>query len=221
MPPYHIALVDDDHDILEALNHGLSDEFKTELFTDPRDAMRFLTTNPIDAVILDYHIPGFNSFELYEDLRKTKDSHPIMFLTGESCPKIKVQGLELGVDDFLRKPMSMFELGAHIKNRIMSYRKKQPSLVELQNMKFKVGVPEISINGEKVLLTKKEFQLLSILAASPNTVVKKAEMIDAIWQDVKVEDNNLDTHLSNLRKKIKGFSGKIRTIKYFGYCLEV
>lgn len=220
MRDYRVVMVDDDKDVLDAFYANLQDEFTIETFTDPRHAVNYVEEYAPDAIILDYHMPGTKAFDLYSELRHKKVGRPIIFLTGDSCPELKVQGLELGADDFLRKPISSKELSAHIKNRIRSYQKKNPDILTIHNLQINLHSPEVILDGREVSLTKKEFQILSILVRNLNLVVKKADMIKEIWPSVKVEDNNLDTHLSNLRRKLKGFSGKIITFKCFGYVMK-
>jgi len=220
MKDYRVVMVDDDKDVLDAFYANLQDEFTIETFTDPRRAINFVEEYAPDAVVLDYHMPGTKAFDLYSELRSKKNNRPIIFLTGDTCPELKVQGLDLGADDFLRKPISSKELSAHIKNRIKSYQVKNPEIVKVHNLQVNLESPEVVLDGNNVNLTKKEFQILSILIRNLNLVVKKHEMIQEIWPSVKVEDNNLDTHLSNLRRKLKGFGGKIITFKCFGYIMK-
>lgn len=219
--PYQIVLIDDDADMLEALNHGLQDEFKVNRFTDANDALAHLENHYADALLLDFHMPGKDAFGLYQEFRQKLNRRPIIFLTGDSSSSIKIKGLDLGADDFLHKPISMNELSAHINNRIRGYHHQRPGIIELKNLKINLADPEIELNNKKVTLTKKEFQILVTLALNSNRVVTKAEMIKIVWPNVTVEENNLDTHLSNLRRKLHGFTGKIKTLKCFGYSLRV
>jgi DNA-binding response OmpR family regulator len=220
MKPYQVMLLDDDIDILECMKFGLGEEFKVSTFSDSTEALSFLEKNSMDAIVLDYHMPGIIALNLYQQLRQKKPNQPIMFLTGETSPQIRVQGLEVGADDFLHKPISMPELGAHIKNRIRYYAKKEDESVEINNLKINYSHPDVLVDDEIISLTRKEFQILCMLARKVNSVVPREEFIGAMWQNVKVEENNLDTHLSNLRKKLKNFSGEIKTIKCFGYILK-
>lgn len=220
MNNYRVVLVDDDKNMLEVYQENLKEEFKVEVFADPQQALKYLEKNEADAVVLDYHIPGQNAFAIYNELRMKKQQQPVLFLTGDACPKIKVSGLELGADDFLHKPISMMELSAHLKNRIRSHQKNKPSVIKIHNLEVNLASPNVLLNDKTVFFTRKEFMILSMLVSNINSLVNKSDMIEKIWPDVKVEENNLDTHLSNLRKKLKGFEGRIRTVKGFGYILR-
>jgi len=220
MKDYRVVMVDDDKDVLEAFYANLHEEFRIETFTDPRKAVSFISEYAPDAVVLDFHMPGTQAFDLYKELRGHKTARPIIFLTGEASMDVKIKGLGLGVDDFLRKPISSEELSAHIKNRIKNYQQRSPEIVKVHNLEVNFESTEVLLDGTQINLTKKEFLILSILVRNLNAMVKKTDMIQEIWPSVKVEDNNLDTHLSNLRRKLKGFSGKITTFKCFGYIMK-
>lgn len=220
MHSYNVVVVDDDIDMLESIQYGLKDDFRVIPFSTPVDAVSFLSRHPVDAVLLDYHMPGTNSFDLYKELRNNKFERPILFLTGEGCPEVKINSLEIGVDDFLQKPISMEELGAYLRNRIRRFSRTQPDVLNVENLQINIADPMIKVEGKEVILTRKEFQILSILCQRINEVVKKTDLVKELWPDVKVQDNNLDTHMSNLRKKISSFTGRIITLKGFGYSLR-
>lgn len=220
MNDYRIVLVDDDKNMLEVLQENLQDEFKVQAFSDPLKAILHMEDNVPDAIILDFHMPGNNAFDIYRAIRLKQVRQPILFLTGDHSVEIKVQGLELGADDFLRKPISSDELSAHLRNRIKSYKKLNPAYIQVRNLEMNLDSAEVKLNGNLVQLTRKEFQILSMLLTNRNTVIKKTEMIDNVWGSCKVEENNIDTHLSNLRKKIKAFTGQIVTMKCYGYILK-
>ena len=218
---FNVVLIDDEKDLLDVLKMNLQDEFHVQTFTDPYHALSFMERNPTDAIVLDYHIPGRNSFDLYSEMRMKKMNQPVLFLTGETDVAIKLSGLDLGVDDFLHKPITTAELSAYLNNRIKSYRQKHPQVIKIQNLQVNLQDPVVLLDGVPVTLTPKEFDILSLLVTNPNVVIKKSEIVEKIWANVKVEENNIDTHMSNMRKKLSGFQGKIKTIKCIGYVLRV
>ncbi|HXH73641.1 MAG TPA: response regulator transcription factor [Bacteriovoracaceae bacterium] len=218
---YQVVWVDDDMDLLEAVSLNLQDEFNVKGFTDPEGAVKFIQDNPTDAIVLDYHIPGRNAYDVFKDLRMKKVRQPVLFLTGDTDVNIKLNCLDLGVDDFLLKPISTEEFSAHLRNRIRAFRHKNPTTIKLKNLEMNLSDPLVTLDGRQIALTPKEFQILSMLASNPNTVVRKTEIVEKLWPEVKVEENNVDTHISNLRKKLAGFSSDIKTVKCFGYILKV
>lgn len=220
MQKYNVVLIDDESEFLSAYQQNLADDFHVHPFTNPRQAMDFINQYPVDAIVLDYHIPGSNASDTYMELRMKNFDRPVMFLTGEADVGIKLNSLELGVDDYLNKPISTTELSAYLKNRISAYKRRNPGYVQIQNLRLKMKDPHVFVNNELVVLTPKEFEILLMLVNNMNSVVKKSEILVKLWADVKVEENNVDTHMSNLRKKLKDFTGEIKTVKCIGYILR-
>lgn len=217
---YHVVLVDDDRDLLEALQATLTEQFKVHTFTDPQGAIEFLDRHTADAVVLDYHIPGRNPFDVYASLKERKFRPPVLFLTGEMDRQVKIECLDKGIDDFIHKPVSVQELAAHLRNRIKSYRDRHPTVIRVKNIEVNLSEPLVLLNGKQLALTPKEFQILSLLLTRLGSVVKKTEIVEHIWPEVKVEENNVDTHISNLRKKLRDFECELKTIKCFGYVIQ-
>lgn len=217
---FNVVLVDDDKDLLEVLKMNLMEEFRVEIFTDPEVALKFMESNQADAVVLDYHMPGKNGLDFFSKFKAHKNEPPVLLLTGDGDVNLKVGCLDSGVDDFLMKPISTPELSAHLRNRIRSFKKRNPAFVKMQNLEVNLAEPLVTLDGKQIALTPKEFQILSLLVTRPNTVIKKNEIVETLWPEVKVEENNVDTHISNLRKKLRGFKCEIKTIKCFGYMLR-
>jgi two-component system phosphate regulon response regulator PhoB len=219
----HVTIIDDNHDLLEALSSSLSDFFATELFTDPDKGLEFIRNNHTDAILLDLHIPGKDGFEVYEEVKRAKLNLPVLFLTGDSEIESRVKGLEIGADDFLLKPVQTEELVARIRNRIsLSKRNLQNNkLIKFKDLTIDLDGHQVILNNQAVRLTPKEYQLLLVLSQNPNRVIHKDDLIHMLWKDVHVEVNNLDTHFSNLRRKLKPFSTHIKTLKNLGYVLRI
>lgn len=219
----HVTIIDDNQDLLEALSGSLSDSFATELFTEPDRGLEFIRNNHTDAILLDLHIPGKDGFEVYEEVKRAKLNLPVLFLTGDSDIAARVKGLDIGADDFLLKPVQTEELVARIRNRItLSKRNLQSNkLIKFKDLTIDLDGHQVILNNQAVRLTPKEYQLLLVLSQNPNRVIHKDDLIHMLWKDVHVEVNNLDTHFSNLRRKLKPFSTHIKTLKNLGYVLRI
>jgi len=126
----HVTIIDDNRDLLEALSGSLAETFNLELFTEPDKGLDFIRNNHTDAILLDLHIPGKDGFQVYEEVKRSKQNLPILFLTGDSNVSARVKGFDIGADDFLIKPVPTDELIARIRNRI------QLSKRNLQNNKI-------------------------------------------------------------------------------------
>ncbi len=217
---FSVVMIDDEMDFLESYKTNLENDFHIHSFTNPQNAMNFMENFPVDAVVLDYHIPGSCAHETFHELRTKNFDRPVLFLTGEYDMGVKLNSLGLGVEDYLNKPISTSELTAYLLNRIKAYKKRNPGYIVIQNLRIKLDDPHVYVDNELVSLSPKEFEILSLLVRKVNNIVSKREIIEKLWVNVKVEENNVDTHLSNLRKKMRGFTGHIKTIKYYGYVLR-
>ena len=219
----HVTIIDDNKDLLDVLTSSLSDAFAVEPFVEPDSGLEFVRNNNTDAILLDLHIPGKNGFQVYEEVRKTKQNLPVLFLTGDLDVDQRVKGLNIGADDFLLKPVPTDELVARIKNRIsLSKRNLQSNkLIKFKDLTIDLDGHQVILNNQTVRLTPKEYQLLLVLSQNPNRVIHKDDLINILWKDVHVEINNLDTHFSNLRRKLRPFSTHIKTLKNLGYVLRI
>ena len=214
-------MIDDQQDILESFKAGLQEQFHIHPFHRPQEALSFIDRHQVDAVILDYHLlPGDSAWETFSELQKREFNRPVLLLTGETDVAVKLEGLERGVDDYLQKPITITELSAYLRNRIRNFRRRNPQVLKIKNLEMNLQDPQIHLNQKPVLLTNKEFEILRLLITHRNSVVTKNRILDKIWANVAVEKNNIDTHMSNLRKKLDGFECQIKTIKKIGYVLR-
>ncbi len=219
----HITIVDDVADNLKSYNELLSSTFNLELIQNPLDLLTFLSKNTTDLVVLDLHMPTMNGFELYQKFKATHPDLPAIFLSGDPSEESVVKGLNLGADDFIVKPVSLRELIARIKNKINSKNgtKSQDSIIAFDGFKLHCEMQMAEINDRKIQLTPIEFKLIHLLAKNPNKVYSREYITNLLWPNVHVQNQNIDTHLSNLRKKLLPFSNYIKTIKSRGYILRI
>lgn len=219
----HITIVDDVADNLKSYNELLSSTFNLELIQNPLDLLTFISKNTTDLVVLDLHMPTMNGFELYQKFKATHPDLPAIFLSGDPSEESVVKGLNLGADDFIVKPVSLRELIARIKNKINSKNgtKSQDSIIAFDGFKLHCEMQMAEINDRKIQLTPIEFKLIHLLAKNPNKVYSREYITNLLWPNVHVQNQNIDTHLSNLRKKLLPFSNYIKTIKSRGYILRI
>lgn len=217
---YNVIMIDDEMDFLHSYKSHLEEEFFVHPFTCPKSAIEFIENFKVDAIVLDYHIPGSSAHDVFMELRMKKFDQPVIFLTGDESMTTKLKSLDLGVDDFLHKPITTSELSAYLNNRIRAYRRRNPDFIQIQNLRMKLTDPNVYVNNEQIALSPKEFEILKMLVMNLNEVVRKDDILNTLWAGVKVEENNVDTHMSNLRKKIRGYTGEIKTIKCIGYLMK-
>lgn len=219
----HVTIIDDNEDILESYKTALEGKFNCQTFSEPERAIEFVKHNHTDAILLDLHIPQKDGFQVYEEIRRAKSFVPILFLTGDATLPAKLKGLEMGADDFITKPVEIEELAARIRNRVQLSKKNLQvnKTIQFKELVIDLDAHQVTLAGAPVKLTPKEYQLLLVLAQNPNRVIHKDDLLTMLWKDVHVEVNNLDTHFSNLRRKLKPFSHHVKTLKNLGYVLRI
>ena len=219
----HVTIVDDVKDNLRSYNELLSPTFNLELIQNPIDLLSFLGKSETDLIILDLHMPTMNGFELYEKFKNSHPELPVIFLSGDPSEESLIKGLNLGADDFIVKPVSLRELVARIKNKISTKQSQMAGseIISFDGFKLHCEMQMAEIGDEKIQLTPIEFKLIHLLAKNPNKVFSREYITNLLWPNIHVQNQNIDTHLSNLRKKLMPFSKYIRTIKSRGYILRI
>lgn len=219
----HVTIVDDVLDNLKTYNDLLAPTFNLELIQNPMELVAFLSKNSTDLIVLDLHMPNINGFELYQKFKHLYPSVPVIFLSGDPSEDSVVKGLNLGADDFIVKPVSLKELVARIRNKINSKHvlKTSDSVISYDGFKLHCEMQMAEVDEKKVQLTPIEYKLIHLFARNPNKVFSREYITNLLWPNIHVQNQNIDTHLSNLRKKLNPFSKYIKTIKSRGYILRI
>ena len=225
-----ILIVDDDENIAELISLYMTKEcFETKIAYDGESALQEISGFSPDLILLDLMLPGIDGYQVCREVRQ-KSQTPIIMLSAKGEVFDKVHGLELGVDDYLEKPFDAKELVARVKAVLRRYKASAPS-APVSNAK-QVTYPSLTINltnysviynGRTVEMPPKELELLYFLAASPNRVFTREQLLDQIWGYEYVGDTRtVDVHIKRLREKIKDHeSWRIATIWGIGYKFEV
>jgi two-component system phosphate regulon response regulator PhoB len=220
----HLTIVDDSQDNLDVYQGILEESFSLELIQKPLLVLDFLKKHKTDLIVLDLHMPNIDGFELYQKIKSNFPLYPIIFLSGDSSENSIVKGLDLGADDYIIKPVSNVELIARFKNKINSKNINSAisnQVIKFEGFKLYCNLQIAEIGDNKIQLTPIEFKFIQLLAKNPNKVFSREYVTDFIWPNLKVQNQNIDTHLSNLRKKLMPFSRYIKTIKSRGYILRI
>jgi len=225
-----ILIVDDDNNIAELISLYLVKEcFETKICNDGETAISTFDSFKPNLVLLDLMLPGIDGYQVCRELR-TKSQVPVIMLSAKGEVFDKVLGLEMGADDYMEKPFDSKELVARVKAVLRRYK---PQVQEVQESDDKVvRYPDLEINmtnysvtymGERVDMPPKELELLYFLAASPNHVFTREQLLDQIWGYEYIGDTRtVDVHIKRLREKLNDHANwRLATIWGIGYKFEV
>lgn len=224
-----ILIVDDDNNIAELIALYLTKEcFETKIVNDGEEALKQFHIFHPDLILLDLMLPGIDGYQVCREIRHTSDV-PIIMLSAKGETFDKVLGLELGADDYIIKPFDSKELVARVRAVLRRFHVKSPSAAPKEKC---VSYPDLTINltnysvtymGHQIDMPPKELELLYFLAASPNQVFTREQLLDHIWGYEYIGDTRtVDVHIKRLREKIKDNPNwALSTVWGIGYKFEV
>jgi len=207
-----VLVIEDQQDIAELIRIHLEDlPYKVKLCFDGPAGLAEAEAHPYDLVILDLMLPGMDGLEICRRLRSRSVYTPILMLTAKATEFDRVLGLELGADDYLTKPFSVLELVARTKALFRRMEalaeKKQPAaedVIRYRGMTIDPAKREVSIDGARVNLTTKEYELLLYFARNPGRVYTRLQLLDAVWgYGFDGYEHNVNCHINRLRAKIE------------------
>jgi two-component response regulator len=217
-----ILLVDDEEDILEIVGYNLEQEgFEVLTAKNGKQAIKIAKKAQPQLIIMDVMMPEIDGIEACERIRAIPELSQtiITFLTARGEDYSQLAGFEAGADDYITKPIKPKLLISKIKallRRLPSYERNNEDILYFNNLIINRVEYTITMNGNEVLLPKKEFELLSLLASLPNKVFKREEILEKVWgNDVVVGGRTIDVHIRKLREKIG--DDYFKTVKGVGY----
>jgi DNA-binding response OmpR family regulator len=222
-----ILIVEDEAAIADAVEYALRAEgFDVEAAPDGERALERARSRPYDLLVLDLMLPGLSGIEVCRRLRE-ESAVPILMLTAKDAEVDRVLGLEVGADDYVTKPFSVPELVA----RVRALLRRRDLDTRERGVKLSVGDLEVdlvkheaAIDGNPIRLTAFELKLLALLAAEPQRVFSRAEIMRHLWDSDHVGDErSADLHVSNIRHKIERDPAnpeRLVTVRGAGYMLQ-
>ncbi len=224
MAAYKILVVDDEEDLCEILKFNLEIEgYEVDTANSAEEALQMSLTD-YNLLILDVMMGEMNGFKMASLIRKNdKLKHiPIIFLTAKDTEDDKLMGFNIGADDYISKPFSLREVMARVRAVLRRAGEPEESLIlqfeQLRNAPVK---KRACFGSDELALTKKEFEILSLLLSHPGQVFSREEILSKIWTDeVYVLDRTIDVNITRLRKKIGEYGKRIVTRLGYGYCFE-
>ncbi len=216
-----ILVVDDEESIRDLLSIGLSHRgFEVQTATDARDAMALVGSFAPHAAIVDVMMPGEDGFQLTRRLRQDPNLY-ILILTARDAISDRVQGLDDGADDYLVKPFDFDELAARLNAGLRRITMDETVIWQFENVTMDDVSHRVTVDGDLVQLTAKEYELLRYLLLNPGRVLSKTQILQHVWgYDFPGDDNLVEVHISSLRDKIRDRQKSlIQTVRGFGYRL--
>lgn len=218
-----VLIVEDDARLASALAEILRDNgYEVDAVHDGLTGFEYGQSDIYDVIILDVMMPKMDGFEVVSELRRKKVSTPVLMLTAKDAVPEKVQGFDSGADDYMTKPFSPTELLAHL--RALTRRKGEVVFETEDFGDISLGLEscDLSCGGETIHLRMKEFLILQALIENAGRVVSKDTLLDRAWGvDSMADVNNVEAHVSFLRKKLKFLESKVQieTVPKMGYRL--
>lgn len=223
---YDCLIVDDEVMLSEnTLEYFEMFNIKTAWAADEEACLEFFRKNDTDLILLDINLGNSSGFKLCRQLRETTDV-PILFISARTSDDDMVLALNIGGDDYIKKPYSLTVLLAKVKAVLKRY--KSPVIDDVLfndgDLCINFSLKRVSVGGVEVQLKAMEYKLLSYLVKNKNRIIPKDEIFRNVWEDAIVEDNTLNVHVRRLREKIEKNPNKphyIKTERGTGYIFEV
>jgi two-component system alkaline phosphatase synthesis response regulator PhoP len=219
-----ILIVDDEPDIVELITYNLKSKgYITASASDGSEAIRKARDFRPDLILLDVMMPNKNGMETVRDLRRMPDFEDtvVIFLTALGDEKNEIEGLKTGADDYITKPIKPELLATRIATALRRFRKdgEEEQKITFGDLEINKTKFSVSYRGNEIILAKKEFELLSLLASKPGRVFLRQEILQRVWgTDVIVGDRTIDVHIRKIRQKMD--LDLITTVKGVGYKFE-
>lgn len=216
-----ILLVEDEKKIANFARQGLKEQgFQVEWVDQGDEAYAVAMTEAFDVIILDIMVPGRDGLSILRNLREQKNFTPVILLTARSSLNERLEGLNLGADDYLTKPFYVEELIARIHAVSRRSEGHAISLLKIEDLALNQVTREVSRNGRKIELSPREFSLLEYLMRSPGRVYTRTQIFEHVWNyDFDPATNLVEVNIQRLRKKITedGEPNLIETVRGVGY----
>ncbi len=214
-----LLLVEDEIGIMQFLQQGLEEEgYEVQTANNGKDGLELALNNNFDIILLDWMLPKLTGLEICKSFREKNTQTPIIFLTAKDTVQETVEGLQAGANDYIKKPFSFDELLERIKVQFRG--KNQDCILRLGNVVIDTQKYTVTVNDKEVILTQREFELLTYLVKNKGKVCSRTDIIQDVW-DIHFEYDTgvIDVFMNAIRKKLnlKVEEDYIKTIRGVGY----
>lgn len=220
-----LLIVEDEPSLREIMVRTLRGErYVVEEAADYASALAKLEDYDYDCILLDIMLPGGSGLRLLERLKELRKSAGVIIISARDSLDDKVEGLELGADDYLAKPFHLAELSARIRSVIRRHQRNGQESLDAGNVRLFPDRQRVEVAGREVELVRKEYDILHYFMSRPGRMVNKATLAEAVWGDHIDQSDNFDfvyAQMKNLRRKLAdaGADIELKSIYGFGYKL--
>ena len=220
-----ILLVEDEKELRDTVKTYLEREkFVVECAEDYPAAMSKINDYDYDCVLLDIMLPGGSGLSVLAHLKRMRKQESVIIISAKDSIDDKVEGLDLGADDYLAKPFHLAELNARVKSLLRRKKAGGDTSMVLGNLTLTPDTRQVTIGGKEIALNRKEFDLLYYFVSNPNRLINRTALAESVWGDHIDQADSLDfiySQVKNLRKKMKtaGAQAEIKAVYGFGYKL--
>lgn len=220
-----ILLVEDEKELRDTVKAYLEREkFVVECAEDYPAAMSKINDYDYDCVLLDIMLPGESGLSLLAHLKRMRKQESVIIISAKDSIDDKVEGLDLGADDYLAKPFHLAELNARVKSLLRRKKAGGDTSIVLGNLTLTPDTRKVAVDGKDIALNRKEFDLLYYFMSNPNRLINRTALAESVWGDHIDQADSLDfiySQVKNLRKKMKaaGAQAEIKAVYGFGYKL--
>ena len=230
MGKYRILVVDDEESLCEILKFNLEREGYEVLTALSAEEALTLELDKLDLIILDVMMGELSGFSMAKILRKRRDTAtlPIIFCTARDTEADKIEGLDIGADDYIAKPFSVAEVMARVRS-VLRRSQHQPkiatedsdSIIRFEDLEINQLKKRCTLSDEEISLTRKEFDILVLLLSNRGSILSREQIMKRVWSDeVVVLDRTIDVNITRMRKKLGKYGNHIITRTGYGYGFE-
>ena len=215
-----LLLVEDDRHLGKATDEGLKESFAVDWVRSSEEAHAALQTTRYDLLLLDINLPGQSGLELLAEIRKEKNSIPVLLLTARDAVYHRVEGLNAGADDYLVKPFDLDELLARCAALLRRSTGQIEPVIRIHDIVFEPATGKLEKAGKNIVLSARERAIFDILLHNIDRPVSKAKIEERIydWGSEDIESNTIEVHVSGLRRKLG--RDLIKTLRGIGYIIS-
>lgn len=223
---YSILVIEDSFDYQIILKKILTSEHDVTVVSTGKEAIEIISHKKFDLFLIDVMLPDMSGLQIcnfIKNQRSTKDI-PIILVTSKNQIEDKIKGFDIGADDYVTKPFHLEELGARIKARLKTAKNTASDTIEIPGLLIDLNKQSVmdTRNSRYFELTRVEFKLLVCLAQRIDFVLSREVILNEVWPtNLNISERTVDTHISNLRKKLQGVNVKIAAVHGNGYRFSI